>query len=146
MEQVVYPSKADISDSDLSSHNLPSDRSDMPELHLSCQRHLTFFRVRVESWLCRVIGLQARVKWNLTFFFFYYEMAPNGIKYGPQCCFINFDSRLFRSKFFVKALSLFLLYFTLSHFHKSSPTLLQKIYFLVFHMPKNDQRWTWTWI
>ena len=29
-----------------------------------------------------------------------------------------------------------LLYFTLSHFHKSSSTLLEEIYFLGFHMPK----------
>jgi len=43
-----------------------------------------------------------------------------------------------RSKFFVKAVSIFLLSLTfrLSHFHKSNPTLLHEICFLVFHMPK----------
>jgi len=50
--------------------------------------------------------------------------------------------RLFISKFIVKADSISLLSFTLSHFHESSPTLLEEmsLYFLVFHMPKNDQR------
>jgi len=37
---------------------------------------------------------------------------------------------------FVKAVFILLVSFTLSHFHKSSPTLLQEIYFLPFHMPK----------
>ena len=64
-------------------------------------------------------------------------MAPNELKNGAQCCFSNFDSRLFRSKFFVKEVSILLLYFTLSYFHKSSPNLLQKIQFLFFNMPKN---------
>jgi len=37
--------------------------------------------------------------------------------------------------FFVKAVGILLVSFTLSHFHKSSPTLLQEIYFIVFRMP-----------
>jgi len=79
-----------------------------------------FCGVRVESWLgrveyeschknCRVIGLQARVIWNFTFFYdiFYtmkwrptcYKMAPSKLENGAQCCFNKFDCRLFISKF-----------------------------------------------
>jgi len=48
----------------------------------------------------------------------------------------DFVSTAFSSKVFVKAVSILLLSFTFSHFHTSSPTLLQDIYFLVFHIPK----------
>ena len=65
-------------------------------------------------------------------------------KNGAQCCFTKFDS----SKFFVKAVFILIVSFALSNFHKSSPTLLQQIYFLSCACPINesDQRWTWTWI
>ena len=53
------------------------------------------------------------------------------------------NTRLFRFNLFVKAVSLLLLSFTVSGFHKSSPTLLQDTS-LSFTIPKNDQRWTWT--
>ena len=62
-------------------------------------------------------------------------MVPRELKNGAQCCFTNFESRVFRSTFFVKTVSILLLSFTLNHFHKSSSTLLPEIYFLVFHMP-----------
>jgi len=39
-----------------------------------------------------------------------------------------FDYRLFISKFFVKAVCILLVSFSLIHFHKSSPTLLYGIY------------------
>ena len=38
--------------------------------------------------------------------------------------------------FLVKPVSILFLSFTLSHFQKSSPSLLQEIYLLVLHMPK----------
>jgi len=44
---------------------------------------------------------------------------------GAQCCFSMFVGRLYISKFFVKAVGILLVSFTLSHFHKFSPTLLQ---------------------
>jgi len=75
------------------------------------------------------------MKFNI-FFPFCYEMASNEIKNVAQCCSNNFYSRLFRSTFFVKTVSILLLSFTLSLFHTSSPILLQEIYLLVFHMPK----------
>ena len=62
-------------------------------------------------------------------------MVPNEIKFGAQYCFDEFAHTLFRSKFFFKAVSVLLLSFALSHFHKSSPTFLQEIYFLVSYMP-----------
>jgi len=104
-------------------------------------------RVRDESQelSCQVIGLQARVSvepdeiniYIMSFFARLWcpQMAPDKIKNGAQCCFSNFDSRLFRSKFLVKLVSISRLSFILSHFHKSSHNLLQEIY-LVLHMPK----------
>jgi len=69
-------------------------------------------------------------------------MAPNKLQNGAQCCFSNFDSRLFDSRLFPgyaklleKAVSILLLSFNLSHFHKYSSNFLQEIYFLVFHIP-----------
>jgi len=59
---------------------------------------------------------------------------------GDQCCFCNFDSRLFSSKFSVKAVSILHLSSNLRYFHKSSPNLLQEIYFLSFTCPKNNQK------
>ena len=56
------------------------------------------------------------------------QIGTRWAKNGAQCCFSNFDSRFFRCKFFVKALSMLLPSFTLSHFHKSSPNLLEEIY------------------
>jgi len=44
---------------------------------------------------------------------------------GAQCCSSKIDWRLFISPFFVKAVCILLVSFTLSHFHKSTPTLLQ---------------------
>jgi len=46
--------------------------------------------------------------------------------------------------FWVKAVSILFLSFTVCHFHKSN--LLQEVYFLVFHKTKNAQRWTCTWM
>jgi len=62
-------------------------------------------------------------------------MVPNKLKNSSHCCFRNFEPKLVTSKFFVEAVSILLLSFILSHFHKTSPTLLQEIYFLVFRMP-----------
>jgi len=73
-------------------------------------------------------------KWHPTS----YKIPPNNLKNGAQFCFTNFDSRLFRSTFFVKEVSILLLSFTLSHFHMSGLWFLQKIFLLVFHMP---QKW-----
>jgi len=52
-------------------------------------------------------------------------MAPDKLENGAQCCFSKFDWRLFISKIFVKAVWILLVSFILSHFHKSSQTLLQ---------------------
>ena len=54
-------------------------------------------------------------------------MALDEVKNGVQCCFSNFDSGLFRCTFFVKAVSILLLSFTLGHYHKPSPKVLQEI-------------------
>jgi len=62
---------------------------------------------------------------------FCYKMAPNELKNGTLRCFSSFVIMLFRSKFFVKALSILLLSFTLCYFHKSGLTLLQEICLLV---------------
>jgi len=52
-------------------------------------------------------------------------MAHDKFENGAQCCFTKFDWRLFISMFCVKAVWIILVYFTLSHFNKSTPTLLQ---------------------
>jgi len=62
-------------------------------------------------------------------------MLPSKWHNGTQCCFSMFDCRLFISNFFLKAVCILLVSFSLIHFHKSSPTLLHGIYFLVFRMP-----------
>jgi len=46
-----------------------------------------------------------------------------------------FDCRLFMPKFFVKTVCILLVSFSLIYSHKSSPTLLHGIYFLVIRMP-----------
>jgi len=66
---------------------------------------------------------QCRVKWNLTFFA--KKWRPVSWKMVPNV----------RSNLFVKAVSISIVSFILSHFHKCSSNLQQKIYFLVCHMP-----------
>jgi len=69
----------------------------------------------------------------------------NGAQWAKKWCqilFSNFDSRLFRSKFFCENSFQFTSLLHSQSFpqhHKSIPNLLQEIYFLVFHMPK---KWT----
>jgi len=62
-------------------------------------------------------------------------MAPDKVQNGAQCYFTKSDGRLSMSKFLVKAVCTLFVPFAFSHFHKSSPTLLQEICFLVFCMP-----------
>jgi len=61
------------------------------------------------------------MKWRPTC----HKMTPDKLENGAQCCFSKFDWRLFISKFFVKAVCILLVFFTLSQFHKSSLTLMQ---------------------
>jgi len=72
--------------------------------------------------------------------FFCYEMSSNELqvasielKYGAQSCFNNFEFRLFRSKFFVEAISILLLAFTLSHI---AQTCCKNIPRYLSHAPK----------
>jgi len=57
-------------------------------------------------------------------------MVPDQIENGAQYCFSKFNWSLFISNFFVKAVCILFVSFTLSYFHKSGPTLLQ-----VFQLP-----------
>ena len=87
-----------------------------PESYVSSQSRVTW---NVKS--LRVLGLQARltvksheiqhfycvffaIKWRPTT----YKMASNELKIGAQCCFCRFvtNTRLFRSMFLVKAVSI----------------------------------------
>ena len=92
------------------------------------------------SWVCRLESWSSQMKFAILpkFFFYCYEMALSELPYGAQFCYSNVDSRLHSFKFVVKAVSTLglHLFFTLSHFHKSSTTLLQKIYFPAFQ--KNE--------
>jgi len=89
-------------------------------------------------WVQARVNVESNEMLHFPMCLFCFKMAPNEIKNGAQCFFGYFDSRLFRSKFFVKAVSVLLFSFALSHFHKSNSNLLQEnqAYFLVFHMPK----------
>jgi len=60
-------------------------------------------------------------------------MVPDRLK--MVYCLSKFDSSLFIFKMFVKVVFILYVSFTLSHFHKSSSTFLQEIYFIAFHMP-----------
>ena len=53
-----------------------------------------------------------------------YKMVPDKLENGTYCCFSKLDCRLFISKSFAKAVCILLVSFTISHFHKSSQTLL----------------------
>jgi len=53
-----------------------------------------------------------------------YKNGAQRAKNDAQCCFSNFESRLFRSNYSVKPVSILLFSFTVSHFQKSSPTLM----------------------
>jgi len=75
------------------------------------------------------------MKWRPT----WYKMVPDKLENGAQklkngvrsvrrwcpICVSKFDCRSFISKIFVKEVCILLASFTLSHFHKSNPTLLQ---------------------
>ena len=87
-------------------------------------------RVTSSHWFASSSHGWVKRKLVFLYVFFWYKIAPNMLQNGAQCCSSNFNSKLFRSKCFVKAVSILILSFTLSHFHKSSPTLLQEIYFL----------------
>jgi len=55
---------------------------------------------------------------------------PDKLENGAQCCFSKFDWRSFYLIFFVKAVCILLVSFTLNHFHKSSlifPQLFQPL-------------------
>jgi len=83
--------------------------SDVPESYLPSQSHLNFFRVKSKSsftWSSRVtrtvkslqvIGLQARDNVESNEIQHFSFLLQN----GAQCCFSNFDSRLFRCKILV---------------------------------------------
>jgi len=74
--------------------------------------------------------------------FFCYKLATNMLIYCPindkmvlsvvSACLI---ADYLYPTFFVKTVRILLVSFSLIHFHKSSPTLLQCIYLLVFRMP-----------
>jgi len=51
-----------------------------------------------------------------------YEMAPNKLRNGAQCYFSIFLQVIY---IYVFSVCILLAYFTISHFNKSSPTLLQ---------------------
>jgi len=97
--------------------------SDVPKSFLLSQSHkpsesesskIFSSRVRVESqelsshWFVSsshwfVGSSQCRIKQNFKFFsktFLCYEMAPNNLENGAQCCFSKLYCRLFISKFF----------------------------------------------
>ena len=137
--------------------------SDVPESFLSSQSHKPFESESIHDLVesshkkCGVTSSywfasssQCWVIWNFSVFLDFsfatkwrptcYKMAPYKLQNGVQCCLNNFECRLFISKLFVKVVWILLVSFALSHFHKSSPTLLQEIYFLVFHMPN---KWKW---
>jgi len=116
-------------------------------------------RVRVESWLgrvesgsshnlvesesrhfeslvCKLESMSSQMKFNIfPMSFFLWKHAQNAMKWCP--CFIKFDCRLFISKFFLRKRFEFYLFISLSViFHKSSSTLLQKIYFPCYKVNK----------
>jgi len=109
---VIWRSHGDSSPGELC---FPSLRP-WPESYVSSQSRVTW---NVKS--LRVLGLQARltvksheiqhfycvffaIKWRPTT----YKMASNELKIGAQCCFSRFvtNTRLFRSMFLVKAVSI----------------------------------------
>jgi len=59
-----------------------------------------------------------------------YKMAPDKLENGPQCCFSMFDCMYFISNFLIY---ISFVSFTLSHFTKSSPNLLQVLQPLSWH-------------
>ena len=100
-------------------------------------------RVTSSHWFASMS--QCPVVWNFTFFlcpFFAMKWCPTCCKWCPVSCKMmanvvstSLITGYYIKVFFVKAVGLLLVSFTLSHFHKSSPTLLQEIYFIVFRMP-----------
>ena len=87
-------------------------------------------RVRVESRLGRVESWLGRVDSFLP-----QNGAQPAKNWGPMFLY-NLDSRLFRSTFFVKVVSILLLSFALSHFNKTSWILLQENTSWCFTCPK----------
>jgi len=66
------------------------------------------------------------MKWHPTC----YEMAPDKVENGAQCCLSKLYSRLFIPKFFVKAVCILFVSFPHSHFKKLWPILLQVLHSL----------------
>jgi len=117
------------------------------DLVQSCQRRVTITVVSL-----RIIGFQAQVNlesieiYHFPMSFFpmkwwptCYKMVAYKLQNGFQQCFSNFIAGyLYLS--FLKALCVLCVSFTLSHFLKSIPILLQGIYFPVFCLPN---KWKW---
>jgi len=85
---------------------------------------------------------QCPVKWNLTFFRgpFLLKRCPTGYKMVPDTVLAILIPNHLDISFFAKEISILLLAFTLSHFHKSNLNLLHEIYPLVFRMPTKMTR------